>query len=59
VRPSDWNAAHTVTGLAQSDMVLGADETIVDAHSAVVPSDLEIGSGFVLEIGSGSLVEIT
>jgi hypothetical protein len=59
VRASNWNAAHTVSGLQQSDMVLGADETIAAGHSAVAVSDLEIGSGFVLEIGAGSVLEIT
>lgn len=56
VRPSNWNAAHTETGLEQSDRILTADETLAENRVAVHSYGLFIATGITLFVGDASVV---
>jgi hypothetical protein len=58
VRPTNWNADHTVT-LIQESRALAADETIAAAKSSLVVGDLEIGTDVVLELAADAVLEIS
>jgi hypothetical protein len=52
-RPSDWNASHVMKRVSTRD------ETIPASCSVILSDDYEIGSGFFLEIGLDSAMEIS
>ena len=54
-----WQSATATTpDTLQTKNILGADTTITTGYSAYIPDNLEIGSGFNLDIGLLSFVEI-
>jgi hypothetical protein len=55
VRPSNWNAEHSVT-LVQQDRTLAADETIAAGKSVFHVGGLYIATGVTLFIGDDSIV---
>jgi hypothetical protein len=56
VRPSNWNANHTETGLEHSDRILTANETLAANQTSVVFGGLYIADGITLAIGDNSIV---
>jgi len=56
VRPSNWNAVHTESGLEASDRILTADETLAADRVAVHSYGLFIATGITLFIGDASVV---
>jgi hypothetical protein len=58
VRPSNWNAAHTVTEVLVSSNMTPASVTVADGFNAVIFGSLTLGASTTLTLAGSSRVLI-
>ena len=58
VRPSNWNATHTFSGLPTVLLTPTADEIIPAGYGSYVVDHYELSVGRQLELGAGAYFEI-